>query len=217
MKISEPISKNCIQRVNNFRPLKTIMSFPLIPKSLLWLSTTILIITLGGCETLQNLLGGSGYPVKRVSDGDTITVTDSSGKNMSVRFACVDAPEVPHKVEERKSRKLVDKSQFKWGEKAQQRVQQLVKQGGDRVKLTVTDTDQYGRKISEVRLTDGTFIQQVLVTEGLAQVYRPYLKNCPSAAIVEAAEADAKKRRVGVWSDKKYVSAWEWRRNNKQQ
>nr|WP_226883465.1 thermonuclease family protein [Allocoleopsis franciscana] len=215
MKISEPISNNCIQRVNNFRPLQTIMSFRLIPKSFLWLSATILIITLGGCEALQNLLGGSSYPVKRVSDGDTITVTDSSGKNISVRFACVDAPEVPHKVEERKSRKLVDKSQFKWGEKAQQRVQQLVKQGGDRVKLTVTDTDQYGRKISEVRLTDGTFIQQVLVTEGLAQVYRPYLKNCPSAAIIDAAEADAKKRRVGVWSDKKYVSAWEWRRNNK--
>jgi micrococcal nuclease len=193
------------------------MSFRLIPKSFLWLSATILILTLGGCEALQSLFGGGGYTVKRVSDGDTISVTDSSGKNISVRFACVDAPEVPHKVEERKSRKLVDKSQFKWGEKAQQRVQQLVKQGGDRVKLTVTDTDQYGRKISEVRLTDGTFIQQVLTAEGLAQVYRPYLKNCPSAAIVEAAEADAKKRRVGVWRDPKYVSAWEWRRNNKQQ
>lgn len=192
------------------------MTVRLIPKSFLWLSVTILIVTLGGCEAIQSLFGGGGYPVKRVSDGDTLTVTDPSGKSISVRFACVDAPEVPHKVEERKSRKLVDKTQFKWGEKARQRVQELVKQGGDRVKLTVTDTDQYGRKISEVRLTDDTFIQQVLVAEGLAQVYRPYLKNCPSAAIVEAAEADAKKRRVGVWSDKKYVSAWEWRRNNKQ-
>ena len=144
-----------------------------------------------------------------------MTVTDSSGKSISVRFACVDAPEVPHTTQEKKSRKLVDKTQFKWGEKAQQRVQQLVKQGSDRVKLTVTDTDKYGRQISEVRLSDGTFIQEVLATEGLAQVYRPYLKNCPSASIVETAEANAKKRRVGVWGDNKYVSAWEWRRNNK--
>ena len=144
-----------------------------------------------------------------------MTVTDTSGQNISVRFACVDAPEVPHTTAERKSRKLVDKSQFKWGEKAQQRVQQLVEQGGNRVNLTVTDTDRYGRKISEVRLPDGTFIQQVLAQEGLAQVYRPYLKNCPSAAIVEAAEVDAKKRRVGVWRDSKYVSAWEWRSSNK--
>lgn len=191
------------------------MTIRRLPRSLLWLSAAILILTLGGCEFLQNLLGKSGYAVKRVSDGDTITVTDPSGKNISVRFACVDAPEIPHTAEERKSRKLVDKTQFKWGEKAQQRVQQLVKQGGDRVKLTVTDTDKYGRKISEVRLLNGTFIQEVLASEGLAQVYRPYLKNCPSAAIVEAAEANAKKRRVGVWRDEKYVSAWEWRRNNK--
>jgi micrococcal nuclease len=191
------------------------MSFRLFPKSLIWLGAAILILTLTGCEALQNLFGEGGYTVKRVSDGDTMTVTDTSGKNISVRFACIDAPEVPHTTQERKSRKLVDKTQFKWGEKAQQRVQQLVKQGGDRVKLTVTDTDKYGRQISEVRLPDGTFIQEVLVTDGLAQVYRPYLKNCPSASIVEAAEADAKKRRVGVWRDPKYVSAWEWRRSSK--
>lgn len=191
------------------------MRFRLFPKSLIWLGAAILILTLTGCEALQNLFGEGGYTVKRVSDGDTMTVTDTSGKNISVRFACIDAPEVPHTTQERKSRKLVDKTQFKWGEKAQQRVQQLVKQGGDRVKLTVTDTDKYGRQISEVRLPDGTFIQEVLVTDGLAQVYRPYLKNCPSASIVEAAEADAKKRRVGVWRDPKYVSAWEWRRSSK--
>ena len=190
------------------------MRVRLLPKSFFWLSAVILILTLGGCEALQNLFGGGGYVVKRVSDGDTMTVTDSSGKSISVRFACVDAPEVPHTVREKKSRKLVDKAQFKWGEKARERVQELVKQGGDRVKLTVTDSDRYGRKISEVRLLDGTLIQEVLVAEGLAQVYRPYLKNCPSASIVDAAEANAKKRRVGVWGDKKYVSAWEWRRNN---
>lgn len=191
------------------------MPFRLLPKSFIWLSAAILILTLAGCEDLRRLFAGGGYTVKRVSDGDTMTVTDSSGKNITVRFACVDAPEVPHSEAERKSRKLVDKSQFNWGVVAQQRVQNLVKKGGNRVKLTVTDTDQYQRKISEVRLPDGTFIQQVLVAEGLAQVYRPYLKNCPSASIVEAAEANAKKQRKGVWGDKKYVPAWEWRRNNK--
>jgi micrococcal nuclease len=187
----------------------------LSPKSFILLTAAILIVTLGGCAYLQNWFGGGGYTVKRVSDGDTLSVTDGSGKSFTVRFACVDAPEVPHTTAERKSRKLVDKNQFKWGEKAQQRVQQLVKKGGDRVSLTVTDSDQYGRKVSEVRLLDGTFIQQVLVKEGLVQVYKPYLKNCPSASLVQAAEADAMKRRVGVWGDSKYLSAWEWRRNNK--
>ncbi len=121
--------------------------------------------------------------------------------------------DLSHSTKERNSRKAADKNQFKWGEQAKQRLQQLVKKGGDRVKLTVTDTDQYGRQVSEVRLPDGTFIQQVLAQEGLVQVYKPYLKNCPSADIVQKAEADAKRRRVGVWRDTKYVSAWEWRRN----
>jgi endonuclease YncB( thermonuclease family) len=188
------------------------MPSSLLPKLLKGISAAVLILGLVGCD---RFFGPTTYTVKRVSDGDTLAVTDGSGTNINVRFACVDAPEVPHSGKQRQSRKLVDKNQFKWGEKAQQRVQQLVKQGGDRVRLTVTDTDRYGRKVSEVRLPDGTFIQQVLTQEGLVQVYKPYLKNCPSADIVQAAEADAKKRRVGVWRDPKYVSAWEWRRNNK--
>ncbi|HEY9607399.1 MAG TPA: thermonuclease family protein [Allocoleopsis sp.] len=184
-------------------------------KSSRWLSIAILIPTLVGCKALENLLGGSGYTVKRVSDGDTLTVADSSGKDLTVRFACVDAPEVPHSAQEKRSRKATDKNQFKWGNQAKQRLQQLVQQGRDRVTLTITDSDRYGRKISEVRLPDGTFIQQVLAQEGLVQVYKPYLKNCPSAKIVQTAEADAKQRRVGVWGDKQYISAWEWRHTHK--
>lgn len=188
------------------------MSFSVLPKFLKPSSAIIFSLCLVGCD---RLFGQTTYSVKTVSDGDTITVTDAGGKTIRVRFACVDAPEVPHTPGERKSRKLVDKIQFKWGAKAQQRVRQLVKQGSDRVKLTVTDTDPYGRKVSEVRLPDGTFIQQILAQEGLAQVYKPYLKNCPSAAIVQQAEANAKQRHVGVWGEKKYVSAWEWRHDNK--
>lgn len=184
------------------------MLFPLLQKSLKGISAAVLILGLVGCD---RLFGPTTYKVKRVSDGDTLALTDGGGKDISVRFACVDAPEVPHSTKEKQSKKAVDQNQFKWGVKAQQRVQQLVKQGGDRVKLTITDTDQYERKVSEVRLPDDTFIQQVLVQEGLVQVYKPYLKNCPSADIVQQAEADAKKRRVGVWRDTKYVPAWEWR------
>jgi endonuclease YncB( thermonuclease family) len=118
---------------------------------------------------------------------------------------------VAHSTKERYSKKALDRDQFKWGVKAQDRVKQLVKQGGDHVTLTVTDSDRYGRKVSEVRLPDGTFIQEVLTREGLALVYRPYLKNCPSAAVVEQAEAEAKQQRRGVWSDAKFVQPWEYR------
>ena len=169
----------------------------------------LLILSLTGCP---NRLGQTTYSVKRVSDGDTIAVTDSQGNNLSVRFACTDAPEIAHTQAEKNSRKLLDKNQFNWGLKAQSRVKQLVKQGGDRVLLTITDTDQYKRKIGEVRLPDGTFVQQVLIREGLAMVYQPYLKNCPSANIIQQAEAEAKKNSRGIWGDPKFTPPWQYRR-----
>ena len=184
------------------------MGTAITQRLLLWLGAVVLTFTLVGC---QALFGPDQYSVKQVSDGDTLTVTDARGANIKVRFACVDAAEVPHSTKERQSKKASSRNQFKWGVKAQDRVKQLLEQGGDRVSLTVTDSDRYGRKVSEVRLGDGTFIQEVLTREGLALVYRPYLKNCPSAAVVEQAEAEAQQQRRGVWSDSKFVPPWEYR------
>ena len=175
------------------------------------LSVAGIIFSLVGCD---RLFGPPTYSVKRVSDGDTIVVADGAN-NITVRFACMDAPEVPHSQKEKQSRKVLDKNQFNWGIKAQSRVEQLVKKGGSRVVLTVTDTDQYGRQVSEVRLRNGTLIQQVLIQEGLALVYRPYLKKCPSASIIEQAEADAKKNLRGVWGDPKFTPPWDYRRKSK--
>ncbi|MCC5622275.1 thermonuclease family protein [Nostoc sp. CHAB 5715] len=182
-----------------------------------WLCATILILGLIGCDVVRQaasrlrFMGTSGEPVERVSDGDTLVVKDTNGKNLTVRFACVDAPEIAHTNKEKQSKSTSDRNQFTWGVKAQERVQQLVQQGGDRVTLNITDSDRYGRKIAEVRLQNGTFVQQVLLQEGLAKVYRPYLNKCPSKDLVQQAEAEAKQQRLGVWSDTKFVNPWEYR------
>jgi micrococcal nuclease len=173
------------------------------------LSVVIMLLLLFGCK---QKFAANNYAVKRVSDGDTLVASDAAGKDIKVRFACVDAPEIAHTNAEQNSKNSAQKNQFKWGNQAQQRMQQLVKQGGGRIVLTVTDTDRYGRQISEIRLPNGTFVQEVLTREGLAMVYRPYLKNCPSASILEQAEAEAKKNRRGVWGDSKFVPAWEFRK-----
>lgn len=157
----------------------------------------------------------TNYRVKRIADGDTITVVDSRGANIRVRFACIDAPEVPHTKEERESYNPADIDQFKWGRLARNRLTQLIHQGGDRVALTVVDTDRYGRKVAEVRLPDGTLAQEILAREGLAVVYYQYIKNCVDAAVVEQAEAQAKQQKVGLWSDVQFVTPSVWRRRNK--
>ncbi|MGB3205472.1 MAG: thermonuclease family protein [Crinalium sp.] len=84
---------------------------------------------------------------------------------------------------------------------------------GKSVQLKTTDTDRYGRKVAEVRLSNGVFVQQVLAREGLAQVYNQYINSCPTANVVKQAEAQAKQRKAGVWSDSKFVAPWNYRRS----
>lgn len=184
-----------------------------LTRLLLCLCTAVIVLGLVACQYFSK---PAQYLVKGVSDGDTLTVTDRRGAEIKVRFACVDAPEVPHSARERTSKRAVVRNQFQWGVRAQARVRQLVEQGGDRVNLTITDSDRYGRKISEVRLRDGTLFQEVLAREGLAVVYHPYLKNCPSAATVEQAEAEAKQQQRGVWSDPRFEPPWEYRKQRLQ-
>lgn len=174
----------------------------------IYLCTTVIICGLMGCE---QIFGTRGDLVVRVSDGDTLVLKDTKGKNFTVRFACMDAPEIPHTNKEKQSQRASDRNQFSWGMKAQERVQQLVTQSGDRVTVNITDSDRYGRKVAEIRLKDGTFVQQVLLQEGLAKVYRPYLNKCPSKDIVQQAEAQAKQQKLGVWGDTQFTNPWEYR------
>jgi endonuclease YncB( thermonuclease family) len=92
---------------------------------------------------------GETYRVKRIADGDTITIVDKRGADIKIRFSCVDAPEVPHTKRERESYNPADLEQFRWGKQARDRLTQLIEQGGDRVSLTVVDSDRYGRSVAE--------------------------------------------------------------------
>lgn len=183
-----------------------------IKQVLFWLGAAIIGFSVVGCD---RLFPPTGDIVERVSDGDTLVLKDTDGKKFTVRFACVDSPEIPHSKKEKNSKFTKDVNQFAWGVKAQTRVEQLVQQAGNRVKLSITDSDRYGRKVAEVRLKDGTFIQQVLLQEGLAKVYRPYLNKCPSKDIVQQAEAQAQQQKIGIWSDRKFVDPWDYRKANK--
>ncbi len=194
----------------------------------LFLLAAVLVLGLAGCQSRSSVTATQAppstssaapvratYQVKRIADGDTITVVDSQGADIKVRFACVDAPEVPHSKKERYSSSPADRNQFRWGRQAHDRLTQLIHQGGDRVALTVTDTDRYGRKVAEVRLPNGTLVQEVLAREGLAVVFHKYIRNCDAAAVVKQAEAQAKQRRVGVWGDLRFVTPSKWRHRNK--
>jgi len=123
-----------------------------------------------------------GDQVLSIGDGDTITVTTSSGKT-HVRLACIDAPEM---------------GQRPAGPAARAALQALLPVGTT-VTLQVHTTDRYGRTVAEVfKPGQPGSVNQQMVSQGMAFVYRPYLKGCDEFSYGEA-ETGASVSKRGIW------------------
>ena len=115
--------------------------------------------------------------VTRVSDGDTIWVTDAQKVRHKIRLFGIDAP----------------KANAAFGGESSARLQALV--DGKPVRVTYAARDSYGCILGTVWL-DGADINLQMVREGLARQSR-YSRDKRYAA----AQAAARTRRVGIWSD----------------
>lgn len=156
-----------------------------------------------GVQPKYDLQRTEQYKVLVVSDGDTIAV-EMEGKRVSVRSACVDAPETGH-GDRRPAQPL--------GYEAKKKYQELINQSGGKVRLNITDSDRYGRKVAEVILSDNATAQEHLALAGLAWPYAQYKQNCPSWDVVKAAGDSARGDRLGVYASSESMPPWEWRRS----
>jgi endonuclease YncB( thermonuclease family) len=131
--------------------------------------------------------------VLSVTDGDTIKVQLSSGP-ISVRMYSIDAPEK-------------DQS---WGLEARAALASRLDRR--QVALEVESQDRYERLVATVFLGEEN-INAWMVSEGNAWAYRDYLKD-PSYCY---SEADARSRRLGLWSlpANSTYAPWEWRANQR--
>ena len=117
--------------------------------------------------------------VLSIGDGDTIRVRQA-GKALTVRLACIDAPET---------------AQSPYGQQARTYLQQRLPIGRE-VSLNLKTTDRYGRSVAEV--FSGVNINLALVEDGQAFAYRQYLSGCDATAYLEAEER-ASRARLGIW------------------
>ncbi len=143
------------------------------------------------------LLGGPGWKGKviKVLDGDTLKV--KRGKEIvKIRLYGVDCPE---------------KSQ-RYGPEATKFATQLFLD--KKVRVETMHTDQYGRIVGLVR-TGRTMLNRELVRAGYAWVYPTYCKEEPLCTKLSKLEAKAKKKKKGLWQQKRPVAPWVWRRKNK--
>lgn len=140
--------------------------------------------------------------VVRIIDGDTIDVLVDK-RPVRVRLVDIDAPE---------------RGQA-FGEKARQYLAGMVFR--QPVLVIEKDTDRYGRTLGVVwanmqlpgRPPQPRNVNAAMVQAGMAWAYR--FRDRPSSAEMAQLEQDARRQRLGLWSDPHAVEPWKWRRTEK--
>jgi micrococcal nuclease len=129
--------------------------------------------------------------VTKITDGDSITVQCSSGKER-IRFCGIDAPE--------------KKQEF--GQASKLKMIELVK--GKDVQIIGVNRDRYKRLVAEVFVGD-RYINAEMIKSGLAYEYKKYSASCPNVQKLSDAEAIAKQNHINIWSDD-FVKPWDYRK-----
>lgn len=148
----------------------------------------LLLLTVTGCQA--EVLKGR---VVGVADGDTVTLLAPGNTQTRIRLFQIDAPE---------------KSQS-FGQKSKASLSDLA--FGQTVDVIVETKDRYGRTVGTL-MRDGIDINLEQIRRGMAWVYRQYAHD-PSYF---DAEDQARKNRVGLWSDEHPMPPWVFRHGEKE-
>ena len=128
-----------------------------------------------------------------ISDGDTITIIDTSNSRYRIRLDRIDAPE----------------RRQPFGEKSKQYLSALI--FGKQVRIEYGKKDRYGRILGVV-FCGGQEINLVMVQHGMAWHYSYYDKTeC------YAAEREARRKKIGLWSDPNPVNPYDFRKRKRTQ
>lgn len=137
------------------------------------------------------LVDRAGRPLWRVEtvhDGDTVTCLDEQGRPQRIRLRGIDAPEhgQPH------------------GDAARRAL--AGKLSGGSVRVEGTARDQHGRLLGTLWV-DERDLNRELVAEGWAWAFDGFAADDEFLA----AEAAARRRRLGLWADDRPVEPRQWR------
>jgi micrococcal nuclease len=143
---------------------------------------------------LSPVYGGDKPPEKvkgkvtRVIDGDTFDLLLDK-KTVRIRLNAIDAPEKGQDYYQKSKQALTD----------------LI--SGKTVTLELLKKDKYQRWVADVYNGKGQYINGWMISGGHAWYYTEYSKSAPLAA----AQATAKRQKLGLWAYSKPVAPWDYR------
>lgn len=131
-----------------------------------------------------------------VQDGDTVTVLDGANQQHRIRIAGIDAPE---------------KAQA-FGASAKENLARLA--FGKHADVRCSKRDRYGREVCNIYV-GALDVGLEQVRSGQAWWYREYAReqSPEDRKIYEAAEAEARGARRGLWREAAPTAPWDWRRH----
>lgn len=137
--------------------------------------------------------------VVKVSDGDTITVLDSSKTQHKIRLAGIDAPEKKQDFGNAAKKILAGKV------------------AGQTVCVSWHKKDKYGRLVGNV-LVGNQLANLQMIQEGFAWHYKKYAgeQTADEQTVFAQAETSARLAVIGLWSQPYPVAPWDWRDGQKQ-
>lgn len=139
--------------------------------------------------TSENTLSGW---VVGISDGDSFRLKLDDNEIIRVRLAYVDCPERGQDFYQ-KAKNFSSEQIFKKS-----------------IKISVTDTDRYGRKVGIVYYDD-KILNEELLRNGFAWHYRQY----SNSKELQKLENQARVKNIGIWSHSHPMPPWEFRRMRK--
>ena len=156
------------------------------------ISFALLLLSLSvSAETISGRVVG-------ISDGDTVTVLDSTNTQYKIRLSGIDTPE--------------KKQAF--GNVAKKTLSDLIYD--KQVNVSYTKLDRYQRVVGKVEL-DNQDVNLVMIKAGMAWHYKKYQKEQPFEDRLNylQAEVAAKEQKRGLWVDPKPIAPWEFRKFKK--
>jgi len=154
-----------------------------------FLSTFLLLLPLLSLTAPSYTLRGKAV---RIVDGDTFDLLVDK-TTYRIRLAGIDAPE---------------KGQD-FGSASKQMLGALC--AGEVLTVVVTDTDRNKRRIAEVYTAGKKWINKEMIAKGMAWHFKQYSTNKELAA----AQQQARKQAIGLWSISNPVAPWEWRKKKR--
>lgn len=165
----------------------------------------VLLTSLHGCNKFISGAGGEAPPpaeswaVVKISDGDTLKLRQTDGRELKIRFCGIDGPERVQPL----------------GQESKANLQRLVDEAGGQVMVSVVEKDRYNRTVAEIFTTvngQEKSLNEEQLKGGYAYLYEKYARKCPSYIAFKNAEAIAKSQNKGVWSQPTLEKPWDYRK-----